>query len=125
MDKPRRFANLGFYLKRILLVEGIILAIVAVLCLVFGVRGGDDIGLVTFAVGGIVFAIGPFSLVGSWGTTRSWNYQYAQTMNPEDMHTRMRRDKAEVGRSAGLLFPSLLFGSVTMALAAVVQWLFG
>jgi len=122
---PRRWsAEIRFILTRLLIIEAVILAVVALLY--YGLLQGRDSGEFSMAIlvaGVFIFCIGPFSLVGTWGNTRSWTYQYARTMENNSAQQRFNQDRSDVQKSVGLFLPCLLIGICTMLFAVLVNLL--
>ncbi len=118
-------ARLVYVLKRLALLEGIILAVVGLFCLLAGWGDADEIGMAFLIAGVLVFAFGPMTLMGGWGNTRSWGYQYIQTMREEAIHERASEHQAEMSSNMGLVWPSMVLGSFTIGLSVLVQMLFG
>ena len=114
-----------YVLKRLALIEAVILAIVGVFCLLAGWGAADEIGMALLIAGVLVFAFGPMTLMGGWGSTRSWGYQYIQTMREEAIHERASEHQAEMSSNMGLVWPSMLLGSFTIGLSVLVPMLFG
>jgi hypothetical protein len=112
-----------FVLKRLVTYEAAILAGIAVLCVVFGWHSVNEISLALLGFGALIFAIGPFSMMGGWGTTRSFQYMYTRTMETTSSQNRMAQDRAEINRSIGLIVPSVLLGTLTMIVGIAVQTL--
>ncbi|HML24278.1 MAG TPA: hypothetical protein PKD09_21665 [Aggregatilinea sp.] len=124
MEKWGWLYRMGRALRRIAVIEVAIVAVALVFSLLVGWRTTNEISLVVTIVGVLVFAIGPFSLIGGWGTTRTWNYQYVRTMEDNTAAHRRRQDAQEVARDAGLVFPSIVLGVLTMFVGAMIQTLF-
>ncbi|MBN1963575.1 MAG: hypothetical protein JW910_02940, partial [Anaerolineae bacterium] len=101
-QKPRRFEGCLYVLKRLALIQIGVLAAVGLLCLVAGWHSVNEISMALLAVGVIIFAIGPFSMMGGWGTTRNWGYLYTRTLEGNTQQHRMSQDKQEINRSVGL-----------------------
>ncbi len=118
-------ARLVYVLKRLALIEAIILAIVGLFCLLANWRAADEIGMALLIAGVLVFGFGPMTLMGGWGNTRSWSYQYIQTMREEAVHERASEHQAEMSGNMGLVWPSMVLGSFTIGLSVLVQMLFG
>ncbi len=113
-----------YVFKRLALLEAVILVLVALFCLLAGWRAADEIGMALMLAGVLVFAFGPMTLMGGWSNTRSWGYQYIQTMREEAIDERAREHQAEMSSNMGLVWPSMLLGSFTIGLAVIVQMLF-
>ncbi len=110
-----------YVLKRLALLEAIILAVVGLFCLLAGWHAADEIGMALLVVGVLVFGFGPMTLMGGWGNTRSWGYQYIQTMREENIAQRSSEHRAEMSSNMGLVWPSMLLGSITIGLSLLVQ----
>ena len=123
--RPSRFVHLRFVLKRLVQYEVAILALVALFCLIAGVRGAQAISTVLLLVGILVVSIGPFSLMGGWGQTRNWSYMYVQSMSGERTDKRASRDKVDMDQSMGVLAPSCLLGTITLLISVVFALIFG
>jgi hypothetical protein len=117
-------ANLSAFLKRVLIIEGIIVGGVLGLCLVAGWHSAREITLALAAAGAFVFAIGPFTLLGGWGNTRDFNYQYISTMDGSRPHERARQNLREMDRNLSLVAVTALLGSITILVSLAVQWIF-
>lgn len=117
-------AEIRFILTRLLIVEVVIFAIVALLYYVI-LQGRDtrEFSMGVLIVGALIFSIGPFSLIGTWGNTRSWTYQYARTMEDNTAQHRFDQDRSDVQKSVGLFLPSILIGLITIILAVLVDTL--
>ena len=113
-----------FVLRRLVQYEAMILVVVAVLCVVAGWSAPDEIALAMLIVGVLVFSIGPFSMMGGWNSTRRWDYQYVQSMTGERPDERIKSQQADISQNMGLLLPSVVLGSLTIALSLLVQMLF-
>ena len=111
--------------RRWALYEVVILALAAILCVVGNWSAPDEIAMALLIIGVLVFAIGPFSMMGGWNSTRRWDYQYVQSMTGERPDERIKRQKADIGNNMGLLVPSVVLGSVTIGLSLLIQVLFG
>ena len=112
-----------FVVKRLVTYEAAILLGIAVLCLVAGWHSINEISLALLGIGALIFAIGPFSMMGGWGTTRSFQYMYTRTMENTSAQERMAQDQGEINRSVGLILPSVLLGTLTMIVGIAVQTL--
>lgn len=77
--------------------------------------------MLLLVVGVIIFSFGPFSMVGGWGTTRNWQYQYIRTLEDRSHVERAQLDQEEVDRSVGLILPSVVLGTVTIVAAMVLS----
>ncbi|HEX3054255.1 MAG TPA: hypothetical protein VHP83_26605 [Aggregatilineaceae bacterium] len=117
-------AEIRYILTRLLIVEVVIFAIVALLYYVI-LQGRDtrEFSMGVLIVGALIFSIGPFSLIGTWGNTRSWTYQYARTMEDNTAQHRFDQDRSDVQKSVGLFLPSILIGLITIILAVLVDTL--
>jgi hypothetical protein len=115
---------LFFVLKRAAIIEVIVLAGVGLVCLVAGWHSVNEISMALLIVGVIIFSIGPFSMMGGWGNTRNWQYQYVQSMRSEDQITRMREHKEDMQRNIGLIGPSLIIGTITIIASVAFQTAF-
>lgn len=124
MEKWGWLRKMGRGMRRLLVIELVIIAAALALSLLAGWHSTNEISLVLTMAGVFVFAIGPFSLIGGWGTTRTWNYQYVRTMEGNTADHRRRQDAQEIARDAGLVLPSILLGVATMVLGAMVQTFF-
>lgn len=119
-----RFVHLRYVLRRLAIYEAIILLAAALICVIAGWSAPDEIAVALMVVGVLVFAAGPISLMGGWGNLRNWQYQYVQTMTGERAHERAQRQQDELRQSMGLVFPSIVLGSLTIGLSLLVQMLF-
>ncbi len=124
MEKWGWLRKMGRGMRRLLVIELVIIVAALALSLLVGWHSTNEISLVLTVAGVFVFSIGPFSLIGGWGTTRTWSYQYVRTMEDNTADHRRRQDAQEVARDAGLVLPSILLGVVTMVVGAMVQTLF-
>lgn len=113
-----------FVVKRLLLIEAAVIAGVAVLCLLAGWHSVNEIAMAYLVIGVLIFAIGPFSMMGGWGTTRNFTYLYGRSMDESSHLDRLHQDQDEIGRSIGLVIPSVILGTITMVLAVVFQTIF-
>lgn len=113
-----------FVLKRLLLIEAAVIAGVAVLCLLAGWHSVNEIAMAYLVIGVLIFAIGPFSMMGGWGTTRNFTYLYGRSMDESSHLDRLHQDQDEIGRSIGLVIPSVILGTITMVLAVAFQTIF-
>jgi len=116
--------HLGFVVKRLLLIEAAVIVGIAVLCLVAGWHSVNEIAMAYLVVGVLIFAIGPFSMMGGWGTTRNFTYLYGRSMDESSHLERLHQDQDEIGRSIGLVIPSVILGTITMVLAVAFQTIF-
>lgn len=123
--KPPRYAYLRFVLKRMVQYELAILALIVAICVIGGVRGAQAISTVIMVVGLIIVGIGPFAMMGGWGQTRSFGYQYSQTMTGERIDERAARHKADMDQSMGMMAPSCLLGTLTIIIAVIFALIFG
>ncbi len=115
---------LAFVLKRLALLELIIVGGVLVLCWIAGWHTVNEISMALLVVGAIIFSIGPFAMMGSWGNTRNWSYLYIQSMREENAADRLRQDRLDHANTMGLMGPSLVIGTLTMILSTVIQTAF-
>ncbi len=124
MKERGLLARAGRAVLRLALIElGIVAALLAV-ALLLGWHSTNEIALLLTLAGAFIFAFGPFSLLGGWGTTRNWVYLYARTMEDNTAEHRRRQDAREVARDAGLVLPSIVLGVLTMAIGAFVPVVF-
>ena len=124
-ERERWARGWRFLVKRLVQVEGAILLLVVVLCVVAGWTAPDEVALGLLIVGAIVFAVGPLSLMGGWSNTRRWDYQYVQTMTGERPEQRINRQQADHRANLGLVLPSAVLGTLTIGLSLLVQVIFG
>lgn len=124
-QKPERFVHLRFVLKRLVQYEIVILALIVAICVIGGVRGAQAISTVIMVVGIIVVAAGPMSMIGGWGQTRSFSYQYSQSMTGERIDKRAARHKADMEQSTGVMGPSCLLGTLTIIISVIFALIFG
>ena len=108
-------------LRRIVIIEIVIMAACGLIALLAGIRSTNAFSLLVLGVGVVIFSIGPFSLMGGWGTTRSWNYQYLRTMEDNTTLHRIAQDKNEIRQSIGLLIPSMVIGSITIVISVFIS----
>ena len=114
-------AHLWFVLKRLALIELAVIVGVGLLCLVVGWHSVNEISMAYLAVGALIFAIGPFSMMGSWGTTRDFAYLYGRSLDESSHVSRAAQDRQEINRSIGLILPSVLLGTLTIVFSVIVQ----
>ncbi|WP_162909488.1 hypothetical protein [Aggregatilinea lenta] len=124
MDKGSWLHRAGRAVRRLIVVEVMVIAAALALALLLGWHSSNEISLVLTMVGVFIFAIGPFSLIGGWGSTRTFQYQYVRTMEDNHADFRRRQDAQEVARDASLVLPSMLLGVATMVLGALIQTFF-
>lgn len=126
--EPSRLARLRglawFALKRLILIEAIIVAMVCGLVYLFGGRGHEAYALALMVAGTFVVAFGPFSLLGGWSVTRTWGYQYANTVNPNTTVERISQEQQEHTHNYGLMLPSFVLGTLTIIISVAIQTTF-
>jgi tetrahydromethanopterin S-methyltransferase subunit G len=116
--------HLRFVFKRLIMIEAAVIAGVAIVCLAMGWHSVNEIAMAYLVVGVIIFAIGPFSMMGGWGTTRDFTYLYGRSMDERSHLERLHQDQDEIGRSIGLVIPSVILGTITMVLSVAFQTIF-
>ncbi|NDJ76069.1 MAG: DUF2157 domain-containing protein [Chloroflexi bacterium] len=112
------------YTRRLVIIEGVLLAVLIGGYLLTGRRDADELSMVMLFVGVLIFGVGAYSVVGGWGQTRSWNYQYIQSMNPDKIHERANQDAVDMQQNWGLIVPGTILGGVTIIIGVLIQAFF-
>lgn len=125
MAGRRWVSTLRRYVRRLALIEAVIVAVTGAVSWLVGWRDSEKVSFVLLVVGAIIFCIGPFSMLGGMRTRGNFFYQYGQTVTYTRMDERIAADKAELQRSTDLLIPSVIIGSLTMVIAGLLPTLLG
>jgi len=103
MEKEMTSSAILRFLRTVALIDLGILIAVSLICWFGGWRTAHYYGNGLMLAGVIALALGTYSVTGNWGTTRSFEYQYAGSVGVEDADARIRRDWKDLGRSFSFL----------------------
>jgi hypothetical protein len=79
-----------------------------------------------FFLGGLaIMLIGVLIAVGTIGGTSNWNYQFADSVNPDPVHERTARDWRERIKTQGQMLRNIVFGLPLILLGIVVHLIWG
>ncbi len=109
------------FAKPVLLIDVGILATVGLVCWLGSWWSAAQYGngLIVAGVGAI--AVGLASLLGGWGVTRSFTYQYAQTAGEDRGTGRAQRELEDSDRSYGFLAVMGVAGLVVIACGLILR----
>ena len=111
------------FLRTVVLIDLGIFAVVGVACWLGGWRTvyqyGDGLSL----AGAAAILIGLSSLVGGWGITRSFDYQYAQSVSQQGIAGRTQQVMKDIAQSYRFLILMSSAGVVSIAAGALIQTL--
>jgi hypothetical protein len=111
------------FLRTVVLIDLGIFAVVGVVCWLGGWRTAYLYGGGLFLAGAAAIVIGLSSLVGGWGITRGFDYQYARSVSEQGIGGRTQQAMRDIGRSFRFQILMTSVGVVSIAAGALIQTL--
>ena len=124
MGRQGVLAGILRFLRTVVLIDLGIFAAVGLVCLLGGWRTAYQYGNGLSLAGAAAMVIGLSSVVGGWGITRSFGYQYAQSVSEQDIHGRTQQAIEDVAQSYRFQILMTVVGVVSIAVSALIQTLF-
>ncbi|MGA9350694.1 MAG: hypothetical protein WBW48_18075 [Anaerolineae bacterium] len=109
------------FLRSVVLIDLGIFAAVGLVCWLGGWRTAYQYGGGLLGTGVAAIVIGLSSLMGGWGITRSFRYQYGQSVSEQGIHERTRQAIKDEARSYRFLILMAAVGVVSIAVGALIQ----
>jgi hypothetical protein len=113
------------FLGTVILTDLGIFAAMALVCWVGGWRTARDYANALWLIGAGSVALGALSVIGNWGVTRSFSYQYGQSAGQQDIPGRTRQAMADLGSSYWFSLVTAAVGILSIAFATLIFWGFG
>jgi hypothetical protein len=109
------------YLTRFLVWLAVIMAVTAVVDLIFGKRTLYWFAESIFIVGGACIAVGALSTMGRWSGTRNFPYQYASSVSDANMTERTQQDVKDTEQSYSFSTLAILAGFSLIGLSILIH----
>jgi len=113
------------FLRTVVLIDLGIFAAVGLVCWFGGWRTGYQYGGGLFWAGAAATVIGLSSILGGWGVTRNFEYQYGQSVSEQGIHERTRQTMKDALQSYGFLIRMTAVGLVSIAMGSLIQTISG
>jgi uncharacterized membrane protein YkgB len=113
------------FLKTVVLIDLGIFVAVGLICWFGRWRTAHYYGNGLMLTGVGAFAIGIYSITGAWGVVRSFDYQYAGSVDADDPGTRAMREWKGQNRNYATLALLGAVGLVSVGAGVLVQAVFG
>jgi hypothetical protein len=123
MGKQGILTGILRFLRTVVLIDLVIFAVVGVVCWLGGWRMAYQYGNGLSLAGAAAIVIGLSSLVGGWGITRGFDYQYAQSVSEQDIHGRTQQALRDIAQSYRFLILMTAVGVVSIAVGTLIQTL--
>ena len=117
-------ANLKNVIAYVLIEMGLIL----IITLVWWLSGGTSVVYLSnllFLGGLAIMLVGVLIAVGTIGGTSNWNYQFADSVNPDPIHKRTARDWRERIKTQGQMLRNIVFGLPLILAGILVHLIWG
>jgi hypothetical protein len=124
MEKQEVFIGILRFLRTVVLIDLGIFATVGLVCWLGGWRTAYQYAGGLFWAGAAAIVIGLSSLMGGWGITRSFRYQYGQSVSEQGIYERTRQAIKDEARSYRFLILMAAVGVVSIAVGALIQTIF-
>jgi len=116
--------NLSSLLKKVALIDITIFVVAALISEIKNWTVRYYVNFLTVAGFGII-CIGILSLLGEWGTTRSFRYQYASSAGKETIPERTKRLVTDAGKSYSFFILMGTAGVISIIFAIIVDTIWG
>jgi len=121
MEKQGILTGILRFLRTVVLIDLGIFAAAGLVCWLGGWRTAYQYGGVLFWTGVAAIVIGLSGLMGGWGITRSFDYQYAQSVSEQNIHERTRQAIKDISRGYRFQLLMTTVGVVSIAAGALIQ----
>lgn len=116
--------KLNSFLKKVTLIDITIFVVVTLLCEIKNLTVHYYVDFLTYA-GFALVCIGVLSLLGEWGTTRDFRYQYASSAGSQTISERTKRLVTDVGKGYSFLILMCASGVILIAFAILIDIILG
>jgi len=116
--------KLNSFLKIVALIDITIFIVITLLCEIKNLTVHYYIDFLTYA-GFALVCIGVLSLLGEWGTTRDFRYQYASSAGSQTISERTKRLVKDVGKGYSFLILMSASGVILIAFAILIDIIVG
>lgn len=116
--------KLNNFLKKVALIDTTIFVVVTLLCEIKNLTVRYYVDFLTYA-GFALVCIGILSLLGEWGTTRDFRYQYASSAGSQTISERTKRLVKDMGKGYNFLILMCAFGVIMIAFAILIDIILG
>jgi len=125
MKKQGFLSSLLRVLKKVALADMVIFGVVALICWFSGWRTVYHYGTGLVLAGGIVMALGAYSIVGSLNMGRTFEYQFAGSAGVDSMHEFASRDVKDSGSRYGFLALTCAIGITPVVIGILIRSVLG
>lgn len=115
-------------LKNVIVFILIEVGLILIITLVWWLSGGQSVVYLSnllFLGGLAIMLIGVLVAVGTIGSTSNWNYQFADSVNPDPIHKRTARDWRERLKTQGQMLRNIVFGLPPLLVGILVHLIWG
>ncbi len=115
-------------LKNVAIFILIELGLILIITLLWWLSGGQSVVYLSnllFLGGLAIMLIGVLVAVGTIGGTSNWNYQFADSVNPDPIDKRVARDWRERIKTQGQMLRNIVFGLPPILVGILVHLIWG
>lgn len=124
--KMRRFLTAALrFLRNVVLIDMGIFAVVGLICWFGGWRTAFHYGTSLILAGVAALAFGVYNVIGSWHTSRSFDYQYAASAGVDNVRKSANREREEAGSRYAFLGLMCVIGFVPISVGILIQMVLG
>ena len=121
MEKRENFPAILRFSGTVALIDLGIFAAVSIACWFGGGCTAYEYGGRLFWAGIAAIVIGFSSIVANWGITRSFGYQYGQSVSEQNIHERLKQERKDTAEGYRFLILMTAVGVVAIVMGALIQ----